>query len=301
VIPFGDDAGVEPRRGGKPLFLEVVSMRRFLIGLASSLILAGCAPVEEGQPPPSPGEDQCAAENLDLKESPTLTVGTSFPYYEPFKSGPRKNPDGFEPDIANHLAGRMGLSNVAWSIHSFESLYAPGSKDYDFSMDQISITEDRAQVVDFSEPYYRIQQGLLVQEGTPIEEASTIDELKQYKFGAQAGTTGLTYIKDVIQPDDQPNQYNDTKDAAQALSNGQIDAVVIDVPIAIPLTEDYAGTTVAAQFITDEGYGMVFEKGSPLVDCVNEALQAMTDDGTLQQLQDEWLPELAVDIKVIEA
>jgi len=277
-------------------------MRRFLIGFASALILAACAPVEESQPPAqSPGEDACATENLAVKETGTLTVGTSYPYYEPFKSGPKKDPEGFEPDIVAELAGRMGLSNVAWSIHSFESLYAPGSKKYDFSMDQISITEDRAQVVDFSEPYYRIQQGLLVQEGTPIESATTMDELKQYKFGAQAGTTGLVYIKDVIQPDDQPNQYNDTKDAAQALANGQIDAVVIDVPIAIPLTQDYEGTTVAAQFITDEGYGMVFEKGSSLVPCVNEALQALTDDGTLQQLQDEWLPELAVDIKVIEA
>jgi polar amino acid transport system substrate-binding protein len=277
-------------------------MRRFLIGLASALILAACAPVEESQPPAqSPGEDACATENLALKETGTLTVGTSYPYYEPFKSGPKKDPEGFEPDIVAELAGQMGLSNVAWSIHSFESLYAPGSKKYDFSMDQISITEDRAQVVDFSDPYYRIQQGLLVQEGEPIESATTIDDLKQYKFGAQAGTTGLVYIKDVIQPDDQPNQYNDTKDAAQALANGQIDAVVIDVPIAIPLTQDYEGTTVAAQFITDEGYGMVFEKGSSLVPCVNEALQALTDDGTLQQLQDEWLPELAVDIKVIEA
>jgi polar amino acid transport system substrate-binding protein len=277
-------------------------MRKFLIGLASSLILVACAPVEESPPAAqSPGEDACATENLELVESGTLTVGTSFPYYEPFKSGPKKDPEGFEPDIVTDLAQRMGLSNVAWSIHSFESLYAPGSKPYDFSMDQISITEDRAQVVDFSDPYYRIQQGLLVQEGTPIENAATIDELKQYKFGAQAGTTGLVYIKDVIQPDDQPNQYNDTKDAAQALANGQIDAVVIDVPIAIPLTQDYEGTTVAAQFITDEGYGMVFEKGSSLVQCVNEALQAMTDDGTLQELQDEWLPELAVDIKVIEA
>jgi polar amino acid transport system substrate-binding protein len=277
-------------------------MRRFLIGLASALVFAACAPVEESQPPAqSPGEDACATENLAVKETGTLTVGTSYPYYEPFKKGPKKDPAGFEPDIVTELAGRMGLSNVAWSIASFESLYAPGSKKYDFSMDQISITEDRAQVVDFSEPYYRIQQGLLVQDGTPIQSAATMDELKQYKFGAQAGTTGLTYIRDVIQPDEQANQYNDTKDAAQALANGQIDAVVIDVPIAIPLTEDYAGTTVAAQFITDEGYGMVFEKGSPLVECVNEALQAMTDDGTLQQLQDEWLPELAVDIKVIEA
>lgn len=276
-------------------------MRKLVIAAVWGLILVACAPVEQPPAAQSPAADECAADNLAVNEPGTLTAGTSFPYYEPFKSGPRQNPDGFEPDIVNELAERMGLSNVVWSIASFESLYAPGPKKYDFAIDQISITEDRAQVVDFSDPYYLIQQGLLVREGTPIENASTIDELKQYKFGAQAGTTGLTYIRDVIQPDDQPNQYNDTKDAAQALANGQIAAVVIDVPIAIPLTQDYAGTTVAAQFITDEGYGMVFEKGSPLLACVNGALQALTDDGTLQQLQDEWLPELAVDIKVIEA
>ena len=277
-------------------------MRKVLIGLTSALILAACAPVEEAQPPAqSPGQDPCAAESLPLKTPGTLTVGTSFPYYEPFKSGPKKTPEGFEPDIVQELSTRMELGGIEWVVRSFESLYAPGTKPYDFSMDQISITEDRAQVVDFSDPYYRIQQGLLVRSGTPIEDATTIDDLKQYKFGAQAGTTGLTYIKDVIQPDDQPNQYNDTKDAAQALANGQIDAVVIDVPIAIPLTEDYEGTTVAAQFITDEGYGMVFEKGSALVECVNQALGEMEDDGTLKELQDEWLPELAVDIKVIEA
>ena len=282
--------------------VEVVSMRKFLIGLASSLILMACAPVEEAQPPAqSPGEDPCAADNLSLKEPGTLSVGTSFPYYEPFKSGPRKNPEGFEPDIVQELATRMELSGVAWSIAPFESLYAPGPKKYDFSMDQISITEERAQVVDFSDPYYLIQQGLLVQSGSPIESATTMEDLKQYKFGAQAGTTGLSYIKDTVQPDERPNQYNDTKDAAQALANGQIDAVVIDVPIAIPLTEEYEGTTVAAQFITNEGYGMVFEKGSPLVECVNQALGEMEDDGNLKELQDEWLPELAVDIKVIEA
>jgi polar amino acid transport system substrate-binding protein len=276
-------------------------MRKFVIAAVWGLVLVACAPVEQPPVAQSPAADECATENLAVKEPGTLTAGTSFPYYEPFKSGQRQNPDGFEPDIVAELAERMGLSEVAWAIGSFESLYAPGSKSYDFAIDQISITEDRAQVVDFSDPYYLIQQGLLVREGTPIESAATIDELKQYKFGAQAGTTGLTYTQDVIQPDDQPNQYNDTKDAAQALANGQIDAVVIDVPIAIPLTGDYEGTTVAAQFITDEGYGMTFEKGSPLVPCVNEALGAMTNDGTLQQLQDQWLPELAVDIKVIEA
>lgn len=277
-------------------------MRKFLIGLASALILVACAPVEETRPPAaqSPGEDPCAAENLELTEPGTLTVGTSFPYYEPFKSGPRQDPEGFEPEIVQELAGRLELSGVAWAIAPFESLYAPGSKNYDFAMDQISITEDRAQVVDFSDPYYLIQQGLLVRDGTPVADAGTMEELKQYKFGAQAGTTGLTYIKDVIQPEERPNQYNDTKDAAQALSNGQIEAVVIDVPIAIPLTEQYEGTSVVAQFITNEGYGMTFEKGSTLVSCVNQALGEMEQDGSLKELQDKWLPELAVDIPVIQ-
>ncbi|HEX2030737.1 MAG TPA: ABC transporter substrate-binding protein [Actinomycetota bacterium] len=275
---------------------------RALVTLAFGLLLAACAPVEEEQARPrGPGEDACATENLPLETSGTLSVGTSYPYYEPFKSGPRQNPDGFEPDIAEELASRLGLDEVAWEIAPFDSLYAPGQKPYDFSMDQISITPERAEVVDFSDPYYLIQQGLLVQEGSEIANATTIEELAPYKFGAQTGTTGLAFIEDTIQPDEPPNKYSDTNDAANALSLGQIDAVVIDVPIAIPLTEQFPGTTVAAQFVTNEGYGMAFpEKGSELVPCVNQALQEMRDDGTLQELQNQWLPELDVDIPVIE-
>lgn len=276
--------------------------RRALFALMFGLVLAACAPVEEQQQArPRAGEDQCAAENLPLQTPGTLTVGTSYPYYEPFKEGPRQSPEGFEPDIAEEMANRLGLDEVVWETAPFESLYAPGQKAYDFSMDQISITAERAEVVDFSQPYYLIQQGLLVQEGTPIEEASSIEELKQYRFGAQTGTTGLTFIEETIQPDEPPNKYSDTNDAANALSLGQIDAVVIDVPIAIPLTEQFPGTVVAAQFVTNEGYGLVLpEKGSALLPCVDRVLQEMNDDGTLQQLQNEWLPELDVDIPVIE-
>lgn len=298
-------------------------MRRMIPVIAAMALVLGCAPIDEN--PEADGGEQsdaggqtdggtqtdggddgasqtpCEAADLPLTSPGTLTVGTSYPYYRPFKSGPRTNPEGFEPDVAAEVAQRLGQDEVAWEIAPFDSLYAPGTKPYDFAMDQISITPEREEVVDFSEPYYRIQQGLLVNEGTPIAEASTIEELQQYRFGAQVGTTGLTYIEQQIQPDEPPSKYNDTNDAAQALAVDQIDAVVIDVPIAIPLTEQFPGTMVAGQFITDEGYGLAFHSaGGELLPCVNEALAAMEQDGTLQQLQNEWLPELDVDIPVIE-
>jgi polar amino acid transport system substrate-binding protein len=273
----------------------------------ATALLVACAPVEEeqrqgdGTPAGETQAQACAPENLPLENPGTLTAGTSYPYYKPFKQGPRPNPDGFEPDIVEELSSRLGLEGVQWAIAPFESLYAPGEKAYDFSIDQISITPERQEVVDFSEPYYLIQQGLLVQEGEPIQGATTIEELKGYRFGAQTGTTGLQLIEEQIQPEEPPNQYSDTNDAAQALSVGQIDAVVIDVPIAIPLTEQFPGTTVAAQFITNEGYGLAFpEKGGELLPCVNQALGEIEGDGTLQELQNRWLPELDVSIPVIE-
>jgi polar amino acid transport system substrate-binding protein len=278
-------------------------MKRVLITVALCLVaLIACAPLdnEDAAGGGGGGEETCAADSLPLKQPDTLTVGTSYPYYEPFKSGPRQDPKGFEPDIAEEIASRFELSKVAWEIAPFDSLYAPGTKPYDFSMDQISITPERDRVVDFSKPYYLIQQGVLVGEDTPIENARTIEDLKQYKFGAQTGTTGLTYIEEQIDPTESPSKYNDTNDAAQALSVGQIDAVVIDVPIAIPLTKQFPGTTVAGQFITNEGYGLTFPSGGELLPCVDQVLTDMKKDGTLERLQNEWLPELNVDIPVIE-
>lgn len=286
-------------------------MRRSLLALVAVLALAlgACGPVDQGQSQAggdgqgdqggNGGGDSC--DPAPVTNPGTLTVGTSFPYYAPFKSGDRNNPKGYEPDIAEEIAQRLGLENVEWSIAPFESLYAPGTKPFDFAMDQISITPARAKVVDFSRPYYLIQQGLLVRAGTPITNAQTIADLRQYKFGAQAGTTGLTYIEEQIQPTEPPNVYNDTVDAAQALSVGQIDAVVIDVPIAIPLTNQYKGTVVAGQFIVDEGYGLAFpEQDSELLPCVNQALAEMEQDGTLDRLRQKWLPRLSIDIPVIK-
>ncbi len=284
-------------------------MRRtlFAILLASTLGAAACGSTQPsaqsgtpsgGQPSGSASVDVCTT-NPPVKTPSTLTVGTSFPYYKPFKTGPKDNPSGFEADVAHELATRMGLSSVAWSVATFDSLYAPGPKDWDLAMDEISFTDERAKVVDFSDPYYTIQQGLLVRKGTPIANAHTIADLNPYRFGAQTGTTGLDFIKNTIKPA-KISQYDDTVTAGQALSNGQIDAVVIDVPIAIPMSTQFKNTQVIGQFLTNESYAMTFEKGNPLVTCVNQALTAMKGDGTLKNLTDKYFPGTTADIPVFK-
>jgi polar amino acid transport system substrate-binding protein len=261
------------------------------------LVLSACASTQTTQPPTSgpSGASVNPCSPAPVQTAGTLTVGTSYPYYKPFKAGPKDNPTGFEADVAHQIAMRLALANVAWSVATFDSLYAPGPKRWDLAMDEISYTAPRAQVVDFSDPYYTIQQGLLVRTGTPIAGAHAIADLKPYHFGAQTGTTGLDYIKNTIKPA-KISEYDDTVTAAQALSNGQIDAVVIDVPIAIPLTQQFPTLQVVGQFMTNESYAMTFVKGNPLVACVDQALAAMKADGTLKMLTGQYFPGTTADI-----
>jgi polar amino acid transport system substrate-binding protein len=269
----------------------------FAVCMVLVLFAAACSST---QPTPgasgSPRTNQCTT-SPPVKTPGTLTVGTSFPYYKPFKSGPKNNPTGFEGILAHDLARKLALSKVAWSVGTFESLYAPGPKKWDLAMDEISYTAERAKVVDFSQPYYLIQQGLLVRKGTPIAAAHSIADLKRYRFGAQTGTTGLSFIKSTIKPA-KVRQYDDTITAGQALSNGQIDAVVIDVPIAIPMTQQFKNTAVIGQFLTNESYSMTFEKGSPLIACINQALASLKADGGLKSLTDKYFPGTTANIPV---
>jgi len=262
---------------------------------AFTLILTACSSIVTPAKPPTSSANPCSP--APVQTAGTLAVGTSFPYYKPFKSGPRDNPSGFEADVAHAIATRLSLASVAWSVAPFESLYAPGPKKWDLALDEISSTPERAMVVDFSDPYYTIQQGLLVRKGTPITNAHSIADLMPYRFGAQTGTTGLDFIKNMIKPA-KVSQYNDTVTAGQALSNGQIDAVVIDVPIAIPMTEQFPNLQVIGQFMTNESYAMTFVKGNPLVPCVNQSLAAMKSDGALKTLTDQYFPGTTADIPV---
>ena len=281
---------------------------------AASLVLAACAQESSGgasssapapapesssaAPAPSPTEtpDECAKENLALVAPGTLTIGTDSPAYPPyFVDDDPTNGQGFESAVAYAVAEGLGFTpdEVAWTVVPFNKSYAPGAKDFDFDINQISITPERAEVVTFSDGYYTVNQAVIALADSPIANATTLAELKDAKLGAQVGTTSLKYIEDFIQPADQPYVYNDTNDAKSALKNGQIDGIVVDLPTAYYITAvEIPKGKIVGQFPAQEGgeqFGLLFQKDNPLVGCVNEVLAELSASGELQAIQDEWL------------
>jgi polar amino acid transport system substrate-binding protein len=189
----------------------------------------------------------------------------------------------------------MGFSDadVHWVSVPFNRSYAPGPKEFDFDINNISVTPERDQAVDFSDGYYDLTQALMVLKGSPIEHATTMEEIKDSVFGAQIGTTSLAFINTVIQPTEDAKVFDSTGDAKAALRNGSVDGLVLDLPTAY--FEAYINTpngALVGQFPSaDEHLGLLFEDGSPLVECANLAIAEMTADGTLEQLQDKWLAD----------
>ncbi len=302
-------------------------MRRFLIAVAVLASFAGaCAPEEEAAEPgatepgatetTSPEADECAPENLPTFEPGQLTVATSNPVFPPWVSGKVdgsdwKNPspesgEGFEGAFTYALAEELGFSEdqVVWVEEPFNKTYAPGDKDYDFSVQEISITPKRAEAVDFSIGYYDANQALIALKDSPAVDATSIEALKDVRLGAQIGTTGLTFIEEAIQPNDEAQVFDDTSAAKAALENGQIDGIVVDLPTAFYISAvEIPGSSVVAQFenvpgLEGEQFGLTFEKGNPLVGCVNQAIEALQSDGTLDEIRDEWLSQ-AVDVPVL--
>jgi polar amino acid transport system substrate-binding protein len=227
---------------------------------------------------------------LDLHTEGQLTVGAEFPV-KGFLELPIDDPKGFEVDFADALAKELGVPKVEWVSTPFSGLFSPAPKDFDMAINEITITEERSQVVDFSVPYFDANQGFLVTKGGPAEGATSIAEMKDLQFGFQAATTGGDYINDEIQPEKQPREFSTLGAAVQALANGQIDAFLMDVAIGSEIVKE-RGDEVAmpGQFVTKEQYGVLFEKGNPLRAEVNKAIEAIKADGTLEQLQAKWFP-----------
>ncbi|HLB61737.1 MAG TPA: ABC transporter substrate-binding protein [Actinomycetota bacterium] len=273
-------------------------MRKILATLAvSGLFLAACADDQPSvTPPTATGSEACAKENLPLLTRGQLTIATDDPSFPPWiiKNDPT-NGKGFEGALAYEVAERLGFSasEVEWVIEPFNKSYAPGPKDFDFDINNISVTEEREQAVDFSDGYYDLTQALLVLEGSPLEGATTLTEVKDYVYGAQVGTTSLTFINTVIQPSQQAKVFDTTSDAKSALKNGSVDGLILDLPTAYyEATIGTKGSALVGQFpSTGEHLGLLFEEGNPLRDCVNEVLADMKGDGTLSTLQDEWLAD----------
>jgi len=250
--------------------------------------------------------DECAVENLDLVTPGQLTVATGEPAFEPWVvDDDPTNGQGFESAVVYAMAEEMGFSadQVTWTRVGFDEAIAPGPKDFDVNVQQYSITDERDEVVDFSVPYYTTQQALVAYGESDIVNAASLEDLKAYNLGAQIGTTSLDYIENVIQPDTQAAVYDTNADAKSALDAGQIDAIVFDLPTAYFITAvempdaEIVGALPASEEEADH-FGMMLEEGNPLKACVDQALEALRADGTLDALAEEWLTA-AGDIPVL--
>lgn len=264
-----------------------------------AMLVAACAAEEGG----GGGDVSCEKDDLTLVQEGVLTIGTdepSFPPWFDFEGGPETG-TGFESAVAYAVASELGFTEdeVTWVVVPFNNAFAPGEKEFDFDINQVSISEEREEAVDFSDGYYDVNQALLGFSDSEIASATSIDELKAYRLGAQVGTTSLDFITDVIQPDTEPLVYDTNADAKAAFDAGQLDGLVLDLPTAFFVSAvEIEGSTVIAQFPSageSEQFGMVFEEGNPLRDCVNEAL-ANVD---LEAIQQEWLSDV-VEAPIIE-
>jgi polar amino acid transport system substrate-binding protein len=287
-------------------------MRKWIIAVAALAMLAtACAPEEETPPAddgtPSPVEAQtaedCATAHDGFVEPGTLTVGTDFDFMFPpwILNRDPESGKGFESAMAYEVAARLGFpeTDVTWVSVPFNKSYAPGPKDFDFDINNVSVTEERDQAVDFSKSYYDLTQAVMTIEGSSIEDATTMEDLEGAVFGAQIGTTSLQFINTEIQPTEDPKVFDSTGDAKAALRNGTVDGLVLDLPTAyFEATINTPNGVLVGQFPSAGEYlGILFEEGNPLVECVNLAIDEMTEDGTLKQLQDKWLADyLAVPV-----
>jgi polar amino acid transport system substrate-binding protein len=270
--------------------------------LLAALALAACGDDDDdggGNGGGGGGGGGAEQAELDLYEEGQLTVGAEFPV-KGFIELPIDDPKGFEVDFADALAKEMGVPKVQWVSTPFAGLFSPAPKDFDMSIQEVTITDERAKVVDFSIPYFDANQGFLIKKGGPAEGVTSIADMKDLLFGFQAATTGGDYIKDEIQPDEDPREFTSLGAATQALANGQIDAFLMDVAIGSQIVKARGeDIDMPGQFKTDEQYGVVFEKGNPLRAEVNKAIEAIKADGTLERLQAKWFPGTE-DLPVLE-
>lgn len=259
---------------------------RFLAASAVAIVgLAAC------------GGDESSSECPTISDG-KLTIGTGNPAYYPWVADDApESKQGFEAAVAYAVAGELGYADadVVWVRTGFDEAIQPGAKNFDFNLQQFSITEERKATVSFSEPYYSTNQSLVGYADSAIATATSISQLKDAKFGAQAGTTSLDFITNVIQPNTEPFVYDDNAAAKAALEAKQIDAIVVDLPTAFYISAvEIEGSAVIGQFplsdaVGADNFGLVFDLDNPLVTCVNEALASLKESGKLAGIENEWL------------
>jgi polar amino acid transport system substrate-binding protein len=241
----------------------------------------------------------CDKANLSLVNDGQLTVATDRPAYPPyFEDDDPTNGRGFESAVAYAIAKQLGFAEdeVKWVVEPFNSSYAPGPKRFDFDLNQISITPQRARAVDFSSPYYTAPQAVVALRDGDAARVASLEDLKDIQLGVQIGTTSLEALEANVEPSKQPKVFNDSNDVVRALKQGQVDAVVVDLPSAFYLTAaQVPEATIVGQFEAPGGdeWGALLQRDSELTECVSGAVDELRDNGTLERLEQQWMGEAA--------
>lgn len=268
---------------------------------------AACAPADEAAtdaaddtsaPEPSAAED-CTPDTMETIADATLTIATDDPAYSPwFVDNDPTNGEGYEAAVGYAIAEQLGYSEdqVSWVKVPFNKVVQPGPKEFDLDLNQVSITEARRKAVDFSSGYYDVVQTVITNAGSTIDGVTSVADLADAKLGAQVGTTSYTAIIDQIQPSEDPAVFDTNDQAVQALKNGQIDGIVVDLPTAYFMTAVQLddGLIVGQLPLLDgepEQFGAVLARDNALTGCITGAVDALREDGTLDQLNEEWLAQ----------
>ncbi len=275
--------------------MAISSIKKVAIALATSAALAftltGCAPA---------ATTEAAPDQLQTITPGKLTIGTGLPAYEPWVVGDApESGEGFEAAVAYAIAAELGFApeDVVWVRTTFDEAIAPGPKNFDFNLQQYSITDERKEAVDFSSPYYQTAQTVITVEGSAAASAKSLADLKGLVIGAATGTTSFAAIENIIKPTAGAKAFNSNDDAKAALSSGQVDAIVVDLPTAFYLAAvELDGGIILGQLAGAEAgdsFGLVLDKGSPLTAAVSAAVDALRASGKLAELEATWLADFA--------
>jgi ABC-type amino acid transport substrate-binding protein len=201
--------------------------------------------------------------------------------------------DGFEYCMAANMAYRAGLDRVIVVNRSFAQVVTGQAKGFDIALSEITITEERKKVLNFTEPYFSSDQGVLVKTGTRIDK----DNIKKMRLAAEQATTTLQFIMDNIKPVEQPKVYPSVASMYAALAAGQVDAVLYDTPNVLTRARESHGMfEVVGRYDMGEKWGGVVNKDSPNLAVFNKLIDDFKKDGTFAKLTDRYLtPSLGVD------
>jgi polar amino acid transport system substrate-binding protein len=287
-----------------------------LCALALALVAAGCGSSSSSSSSGSTGSEgtggstegaggetadaaACTPSSMETHKESVLTVATDKPAYPPyFEDDEPENGEGFESAVAYAIGKQLGYpkSKIEWTVEPFDSSYAPGPKNFDFDVNEISITPTREKAVDFSAPYYSANQAVVALEDSEAAKAKSLADLKDTKIGVQINTTSLSAVDEEIDPSSKPEVFNSSGDVVTALKNGQVEAVVVDLPTALYLTAaQVENATIVGQFGKAEGeeWGALLAKESSLTQCISGAIEALEKSGELEKITQRWMSQAA--------